>query len=266
MRLNPFKRKKPVVSVLRLEGLIAAGGIRQANVMNDDAMSALIERAFKKGKPAAVALAVNSPGGSPVQSSLIGRRIRRLAEKHRVPVYAFVEDLAVSGGYWLAVSADEIYADSSSLIGSIGVISSSFGFQEAISRIGIERRIYTAGEDKSMWDPFLPENPKHVERLRGIQEVLHENFIEDVKERRGGRLKKEDLFTGRVWTGRDAVDNGLIDGIGTLIPKMQEIYGDEVKFRRYARRRQFPFSIGSEVANSAAFALEERVMRAHYGL
>ena len=263
MRLNPFKRKKPLVSVVRLEGMIASGG-RRRPVLNDDGLASLIERAFTKGKPSAVALVINSPGGSPVQSSLIGARIRRLADSSGVPVHAFVEDLAVSGGYWIATAADEIHADACSIIGSIGVISSSFGFHEALKKIGVERRVHKAGENKSLLDPFLPEEPKDVERLRQLQDVLHEKFIAHVRSRRGDRLKGDDLFTGKFWTGERAVELGLIDGVGSVVPKMQEIFGKDVRFRRYARRLPFPMNIGSELADSVADLLEERTLRARF--
>ncbi len=266
MRLNPFKKKKPVVSVLRLDGVIAGGARMHRAALNDHGMATLIEKAFRRKRPSAVAIVVNSPGGSPVQSSLIGERIRRLSENHRVPVYAFVEDLAVSGGYWIASAADEIYADSCSIIGSIGVISSSFGFHEALGKIGIERRIHAAGEDKSILDPFLPEDPKDVERLRELQGFLHRKFIDQVRARRGERLSSDELFTGKFWTGEIAVELGLIDGIGSVVPKMQERFGKDVRFRPYSRKRPFPVSFGSEVAGSVADLLEERMMRARFGL
>ncbi len=266
MRLNPFKKKTPLVAAIRLEGVIAPGGRRHAGSLNDHGLASLIEKAFRKGKPSAVALVVNSPGGSPVQSSLIGGRIRRLSEERGIPVYAFVEDLAVSGGYWIAASADEIFADINSIVGSIGVISSSFGFQEFLQKAGIERRVHTAGEDKGLLDPFLPEDPKDVERLKQLQENVHQNFIAHVKARRGGRLKGEDLFTGKFWSGEPAAENGLIDGIGSLVPKMQEVFGKEVRFRNYSAQRKFPFNMGSAVAGSAADAFEERLLRARFGL
>ncbi len=266
MRLNPFGKRKPSVAVVRLEGVISASARHQPSMLNDTGMAPLIEKAFRKGKPKAVALVVNSPGGSPVQSSLIGNRIRRLADKHQIPVYAFVEDLAVSGGYWIASSADEIHADPCSIIGSIGVISSSFGFHEALSKIGIERRVHTAGEEKSILDPFLPENPKDVERLRELQDFMHRKFIDQVQARRGGKLDGEDLFTGRFWSGEDAVSLGLIDGTATLDNKMRELFGEDIRFRRYSRKRPFPFSIGSHFAESVADLLEERYMRSRFGL
>lgn len=158
-RWIPFLKSAPVVAVVRLSGMISASG---RGTLNDAVLEPVLEKAFSKGKPSAVALEINSPGGSPVQSSLIGARIRRLAAEKEVPVYAFVEDVAASGGYWLAAAADEIYADDSSVVGSIGVISASFGVDELISRYGIQRRVYTAGKSKSMLDPFRPENPEDV--------------------------------------------------------------------------------------------------------
>ena len=266
MRLNPFKKKTPLVAAIRLEGVIAPGSRRHSGSINDHGLAGLIEKAFRKGKPSAVALVVNSPGGSPVQSSLIGGRIRRLSEERGIPVYAFVEDMAVSGGYWIATSADEIFADANSIVGSIGVISSSFGFQEFLQKAGIERRVHTAGEDKGILDPFLPEDPKDVERLKELQENVHRNFIAHVKARRGGKLNGEDLFTGKFWSGEPAAEAGLIDGIGSLVPKMKEVFGEGVRFRTYSGQRKFPFNLGSGIAGSAADALEERLLRARFGL
>ena len=198
----------------------------------------MLERAFRKGKPAAVALEINSPGGSPVQSALIGARIRRLSAETETPVIAFVEDVAASGGYWLAASADEIWADDNSVVGSIGVISASFGAHVLLARQGVERRVYTAGKSKSMLDPFRPENPKDVERLKGLLGDIHENFIAHVKDRRGAKLTSDtDLFTGEIWLARRAQELGLIDGIGHLNPCMKERFGDKVKFRRYGMRK-----------------------------
>ena len=226
----PFIKNPPLVSVVRLAGMIGTGG---RSTLNDAALAPLLEKAFRRGKPAAVALEINSPGGSPVQSSLIAARIRRLSDETEVPVFAFVEDLAASGGYWLAVAADEIWADASSILGSIGVISSGFGAHVLLARQGVERRVYTAGESKSMLDPFRPENPEDVARLRVILDDLHENFIAHVKARRGGKLTGEaDLFTGEIWAAQRATALGLIDGIGHLRPKMQDRFGKKVQFRR----------------------------------
>ncbi len=196
-RFIPFIAKDPVVSVVTLSGVIAASS--RGGTLSDSALAPAIERAFAKGKPAAVALVLNSPGGSPAQSSLIAARIRRLADDKKIPVHAFVEDVAASGGYWLACAADDIWIDESSVVGSIGVISAGFGLHEAIARIGVERRVYTVGQDKSMLDPFRPERAEDVERLKGIQAQIHEAFIGHVKARRGARLVGDDLFTGEFW-------------------------------------------------------------------
>src|SRR3712207_4284315 len=202
-RLGP---RRPTVSVIRLQGPIGTGGARS---LTDSALAPAVEAAFR-GKPVAVALQVNSPGGSPVQSSLIAARIRRLAEEKRVPVIAFVEDVAASGGYWLATAADEIYCDPGSMLGSIGVISAGFGFQDLSARLGVERRVHTAGRSKSLLDPFRPEKLEDVERLDRWLSQLHDVFIAHVRSRRGMRLAENpDLFTGEVWIGERAVTQGL---------------------------------------------------------
>lgn len=263
-RFIPFVKKNPVVVVLRLQGLIASGG-RGAS-LNDIGVAPLVEKAFGRGKPSAVALVINSPGGSPTQSSLIASRIRRLAEEKEIPVFAFVEDVAASGGYYLAVAADEIWADENSVLGSIGVISSGFGFQDFIARHGIERRVYTAGKSKSMLDPFRSENPDDIARLREIQDQVHEAFIDHVKRRRGDRLADEDLFTGEIWVGQKAVEKGLIDGIGHVVPKMKERFGDKVRFRVLQQRRPLLARLGARIAGDALDMLEERTAYAGFGL
>ncbi len=260
----PFIKNPPLVSVVRLSGMIGTGG---RSTLNDAAVAPLLEKAFRRGKPAAVALEINSPGGSPVQSSLIGARIRRLSEETKVPVYAFVEDVAASGGYWLATAADEIWADACSILGSIGVISSGFGAHVLLARQGIERRVYTAGESKSMLDPFRPENPEDVERLKAILGDLHENFIAHVKARRGDKLSDEtNLFTGEIWTAQRATDLGLIDGLGHLKPRMQERFGDKVQLRRYGLRRPIWTRFGAQLAQDAIAGIEERAAFARFGL
>ncbi|MGR3614555.1 MAG: S49 family peptidase [Paracoccaceae bacterium] len=260
----PFTKKPPLVSVVRLQGAIGMGG---RGSLNDTTLAPVLERAFTKGKPKAVALEINSPGGSPVQSSLIGSRIRRLSEEHDVPVIAFVEDVAASGGYWLAAAADEIWADESSLIGSIGVISASFGAHVFLSRQGIERRVYTAGKSKSMLDPFRPENPKDVERLKTLLGDIHEIFISHVKRRRGAKLGAgSDLFTGEVWLAERATEQGLIDGIGHLGPKMKDRFGDKVVFRRYGPRKPLVSRFGMQIAEDLVGGIEERAEFARYGL
>ncbi|CUK05144.1 putative protease SohB [Shimia thalassica] len=253
-----------MVAVVRLSGMIGAGN---RGALNDRALAPLLEKAFKKGKPAAIALEISSPGGSPVQSSLIGARIRRLAEEKEVPVFAFVEDVAASGGYWLAAAADEIYADESSVVGSIGVISAGFGAHVFLSRQGLERRVHTAGKSKSMLDPFQPENPADVKRLKGMLEQIHANFINHVKTRRGDKLENlPDLFTGEVWVGKGAQEMGLIDGIAHLVPFMKEKFGKEVTFRRYGMRRPMWQRFGATFAQDAVAGIEERAEYARFGL
>ena len=262
-RFLPFFNRRPSVAVIRLNGLIAA---RQGS-LSDAGTAPMIERAFAKGKPLAVALVINSPGGSPAQSSLIAARIRRLAAEKRVPVTAFVEDAAASGGYWLACAADEILVDENSIVGSIGVISASFGLQDLIGRIGVERRVHTAGRSKSFLDPFRPEKEEDVARLRDLQDRIHENFIAHVKDRRGNRLSgTHDLFNGDFWLGRQAVELGLADGIGHLVPVMKERHGDKIRFTVHGPRRGWLRRFGLSMAGSVAAELEERSLWARYGL
>lgn len=272
-RFIPFLPQDPVVPVIRLTGMIAASG-RLGAVLNDAALAPVIERAFARGKPKAVALVINSPGGSPVQSSLIAARIRRLAVEKELPVHAFVEDVAASGGYWLAAAADHIWVDETSIVGSIGVISAGFGLHEFIGRYGVERRVHTAGDSKSFLDPFRPEKPEDVERLRGVLEAMHESFIGHVKDRRGTRLKEgEALFTGDFWAGRKAVELGLADGIGHLVPKLKAIYGDKVRLVPLGLRRPLFQRLGAQMgadlsaglAGGALAAAEERALWARYG-
>lgn len=263
-RFIPFLDRAPRVAVIRLHGAISTGARGQ---LNDVALAPIIEKAFKRGKPTAVALSVNSPGGSPVQSALIASRIRRLADQHEVPVFAFVEDAAASGGYWLACAGDEIFADRASIIGSIGVIMASFGLDQFIARYGVERRVYTAGESKSQLDPFKPENPEDVARIKAIGEEIHEAFIDHVKAARGERLASDDrLFTGEFWTGQKALDLGLVDGIGHLVPVMKERYGDKVRFAVYGPRRSFFKRFGASVADAAMASVDERGLWARLGL
>lgn len=257
-------KSDPTVAIVRLQGVIAGG---QRGTLNDRALADVIEKAFTRGKPVAVALEVNSPGGSPVQSSLIGARIRRLAAEKDVPVIAFVEDVAASGGYWLAAAADEIYADPSSVVGSIGVISASFGAHELLAKQGVERRVYTAGKSKSMLDPFRPEKPEDVERLKGLLNDIHTNFIDHVQSRRSGKLDADtELFTGEVWLAEKAKALGLIDGIGHLKPMMQDRFGEKVKFRRYGIRRPFFSRLSAQLMDDAVSSIEERAAFARFGL
>ena len=264
-RFIPFVKSDPLVAVVRLQGAIMANS-RGAG-LSDQALAPAIERAFRRGKPAAVALAINSPGGSPVQSSLISARIRRLAEEKDVPVHAFVEDVAASGGYWLACAGDRIWADPSSILGSIGVISAGFGFHDAIARIGVERRVHTAGNSKSILDPFRPEKEEDVVRLKALQGDIHEAFIAHVKTRRGDRLGDDpELFTGAFWTGARSVELGLADGLGHLVPKMKELYGDKTRFSVYGPKRGLFSRMGLNLASELATGLEERAAFARFGL
>ncbi|TGD43761.1 S49 family peptidase [Pseudotabrizicola sediminis] len=261
--LIPFMPKPPLVAVIRLQGAIGTG----ARSLSDQALAPLFERAFSRGKPAAVALVINSPGGSPVQSSLIAARIRRLSVEKKVPVHCFVEDIAASGGYWLATAADHIWVDESSLVGSIGVIYASFGFHELMQKNGVERRVHTAGRSKSFADPFKPERPEDVERINAMLAPLHDNFIAQVKARRGARLKPDaDLFNADIWVGRASVDTGLTDGIGHLVPKMKEVFGDKVRLVPYGQRRGLLQRFGMTLSDTLMASVEERALWARYGL
>jgi signal peptide peptidase SppA len=236
-RLRPilprrFRHDDPVVAVVRLSGAIGMSmpfrtGLSMASV------APTLERAFKLPRAKAVAILVNSPGGSPVQSHLIFKRIRALAAEKNLPVLVFVEDAAASGGYMIACAGDEIFADPSSIVGSIGVVSAGFGFDRLIKRFGIERRVHTAGENKGMLDPFRPEDPEDVERLKAIQGRVHEMFIDLVKARRGAKLPAEegDLFSGAFWVGAEALQLGLVDGIGDLRSVMRQRFGEKVELR-----------------------------------
>ena len=236
-KINPLlliarlRRRAPVVAVLRLQGVIAPHGSPLRPALSLAALAGQIEQAFKLRGLKAVALAVNSPGGSPVQSALIHDRIRTLAAEKNVPVIAFVEDVAASGGYWIALAGDEIFVNESSIVGSIGVISASFGFQELLDKVGVERRLHTSGDKKSFLDPFTPETEGDVKRLTAIQKEIHDAFKAHVKTRRGGKLKSgtRTIYSGEFWTGRKAVDLGLADGIGDLRTTMRERYGEKVK-------------------------------------
>ncbi len=260
----PFLNRGPLVAVVRLSGSIGAGSRAQ---LSDEVMEPLLEKAFKRGKPAAVALIINSPGGSPVQSSLIAARIRRLADEKEIPVHAFVEDVAASGGYWLATAADDIWVDHASVVGSIGVISAGFGAPVFLARQGLERRVHTSVKSKSMLDPFLPEKEEDVTRLKSILEQMHTTFVEHVTARRGDKLSgKKDLFTGEFWLGRRAIELGLVDGAAHPVPKLKELYGDKVRFANYGRKRGLLRRFGAELAQDAIATIEERADYARFGL
>lgn len=253
------------MNVVRLYGVIGGGGRLSGQTLTDASLAPVIEKAFAKGKPNAVALAINSPGGSPVQSSLIGARIRRLADEKDIPVYGFCEDVAASGGYWLACAADEIYVDPSSIVGSIGVISASFGFNDLIDRHGVERRVYTAGEDKSMLDPFRPEREEDVERLKKLQKIIHDNFIEHVQASRGDRLKRDDIFTGEIWAGAEAKEIGLVDDIGHLVPKMKTLFGEKVSLNVIGQKKSLFSRLGAPGASDMMGAVEDRLHWSRFG-
>ncbi len=235
----PFSRKRgPRVAVLRMNGVISSAG-RFGQGLNLSGLAGAIKHAFDIPQLKAVALVVNSPGGSPVQSSLIFKRIRALADEKGVPVFAFMEDVAASGGYYISVAADEIFADESSIVGSIGVVSAGFGFDKAIEKFGVERRIYTAGDRKATLDPFQPENEEDIKRLLAMQAEVHTTFKSVVKERRGNRLTEDDdkLFSGEFWSGTQAVRLGLIDGIGDLRTVMRRRFGKKVRLIVVTRER-----------------------------
>ena len=246
-----WTKRGPIVPVLRFSGAIGVVTPLRPGLSLSTSASA-IEKAFSMSGAKAVAIQINSPGGSAVQSMLIYKRIRALAAEKDLKVYVFAEDVAASGGYLLALAGDEIYADPSSILGSIGVITATFGVNELINRIGVERRVYTAGESKDILDPFLPEKPSDVERLKALQRDVHQAFIDLVKARRGAKLDKADvnLFTGEFWSGKRAIELGLIDGLSDLRTKMREIYGDEVRFKlvmpstSWFRRRRSVFAEG----------------------
>jgi signal peptide peptidase SppA len=265
----------PVVSMVRLQGVITPmPGPGPRSVINSATTDKLLERAFERDRLAAVALLVNSPGGSPTQSALVADRIRGLADEHGVPVLAFCEDVAASGGYWLACAADEIYAHPTSIVGSIGVVSQSFGLEGLLQRIGVERRLYTAGEAKARLDPFLPEKPEDVAWLRGLQDQLHTMFRDWVVSRRGDRLASgTELFDGEVWTGARALELGLVDGLGTARGVLANRFPDAelvpVEGRRTLLTRLGLAAAGrspADLLTDVAQVAEIRATWARYGL
>jgi serine protease SohB len=275
-----FRSDLAIVPVVRLAGVIGITGPLRAGLTLASVARSL-ERAFSLSNIRAVALAINSPGGAAVQSHLIYNRIRALADEKKIPVIAFVEDVAASGGYMIACAADEIICDASSIVGSIGVIGGSFGFDKLIEKIGIERRLYTSGERKAMLDPFLPEKAEDVERLKAIQRDIHESFIALVKSRRGDKLDSREtaLFSGEYWTGHRSRELGLVDAIGDLRGTLRDRYGENVRTPLIAERGFFGRRVlgvnRADVAalwNSPSLAedviatLEVRALWARYGL
>jgi serine protease SohB len=275
------------VPVVRLTGVIGVSTPLRPGLMLST-VARTLERAIETRKARAVALVINSPGGSPSQSHLIFRRIRQLAEEKKIPVIAFVEDVGASGGYMLSCAADEIICDDYSIVGSIGVVGGSFGFPKLLEKLGVERRLYTSGERKAMLDPFLPEKPDDVKRIKALQKDIHESFIALVKQRRGTRLRGADktLFSGEFWTARAAIELGLADHIGDLRSTLRERYGDKVRTplisgeRGLFRRIQPGVSLasflagifgdragsGPGLADDLISALEERALWSRYGL
>lgn len=275
MPLLPFRRfRGPSVPLIRLNGLVGVRGRLPGGAsFTARGLAPVLEAAFRFRGARAVALSINCPGGSPAQCELLSAQIRHLAGKHEIPVCAFIEDIAASGGYWLACAADEIFATVTSVVGSIGVINASFGFQDAIARIGVERRMHTAGQHKGMLDPFRPERPGDVAVLENVLQDIHGEFVAMVKRRRGDRLAEgEEMFSAAVWSGRRALELGLVDAIGDAGTVLRERFGDEVNIRDMTPRRGwFRFrpwasSPPSAWADEVLGMVEERLLFARYGL
>lgn len=268
---------KPVVAIFRLEGVIGrVSSMKSGLTLNS--LNKLIEKMFKLEKLDAVCLTINSPGGSPVQAEIIASRIINLAKEKEVPVYSFVEDVAASGGYWLACAGEKIFASQSSIVGSIGVISSGFGFHEAIEKLGVERRVYTEGKTKSVLDPFKPAKDSDIKIIKKIQKDIHEHFVGTVKARRAGRLTQNDdiLFNGEFWAGQTAVDFGLVDGINDVYSFIKEEFGENVKIEHIEHKQswlkkrlgmsQLSKEISSDIANSLVDAIEAKMQNSKFDL
>ncbi len=254
------KTNQGTVAILRLQGVIGNVGVKKG--LNLDTLNQSIEKAFKTPKLRAVCLAINSPGGSPVQSELIAARIINLSKEYNVPVYSFVEDVAASGGYWLACAGDKIYASKSSIIGSIGVISSSFGFSEAIKKLGIERRVYTQGNNKSILDPFVTAKKEDIKIISSLQKNIHQHFIDYIKSRRNHLLTQSDeiLFNGEFWTGETATTFGLIDGIDDMYSFIKRKFGDKIKIDHIKEKQSWikqKLGIDARIDNIAEVAINE---------
>lgn len=271
--LPVFQNPAPVVAILPLEGVIGSSS-RFSTALNLAGIEEKINQAFDVYNVKAVALAVNSPGGSPVQSELIMRRIQKLSTEKKIPVYAFAEDVAASGGYLISLAAEEIYVNEASIVGSIGVISAGFGFSKAIEKIGVERRVYAAGDNKSILDPFQPEKDKDVKLLKELQKEIHEFFKNLVKERRGDKLKgtQKVMFSGQFWAGKEAIKLGLVDGIGDIHTTMKEKLGDKTKFKRIKEDKGFIKSLlgmtgpKSKLSDEILATLESKSLWSRFGL
>lgn len=268
---------KPVVAIFRLEGVIGkVSSMKSGLTLNS--LNKLIEKMFKLEKLEAVCLTINSPGGSPVQAEIIASRIINLAKEKEVPVYSFVEDVAASGGYWLACAGEKIFASQSSIVGSIGVISSGFGFHEAIEKLGVERRVYTEGKTKSVLDPFKPAKDSDIKIIKKIQKDIHEHFVGTVKARRAGRLTQNDdiLFNGEFWAGQTAVDFGLVDGINDVYSFIKEEFGENVKIEHIEHKQSWlkkrlgmskiSKEISSDIANSLVDTIETKMQNSKFDL
>ncbi|MDB5552664.1 MAG: signal peptide peptidase SppA-like protein [Rhizobium sp.] len=278
-RLIPkrFRKQKTVIPLVRLQGVIQAGGSQFRPALNIANVEDLLAKAFDMKRAPVVAISINSPGGSPVQSRAIFNRIRELAAEKEKKVLVFVEDVAASGGYLIALAGDEIIADPTSIVGSIGVISGGFGFPELLKKIGVERRVYTSGENKSVLDPFQPEKQSDIDHLKSLQQDVHQVFIGMVKARRGAKLADSpDLFSGLFWSGEKGLELGLIDGIGDIMMELKKRYGDKVKIEKIEASRGFlgrfisseksGMGIGAGLASGLVETAEERAWWSRYGL
>jgi len=269
-----FKSKASVINVVRLNGVIASGSkFLGSSNLSLESLEKQIERAFSGKKIAGVALVINSPGGSPVQSALIAERIIELSKKNNIPVFAFVEDVAASGGYWLACAADEIFVMPASIVGSIGVISAGFGFVEVIKKIGVERRVFSKGDNKGMLDPFQPQNPDDVKVITDLQEEIHQQFKDWVSSRRGNRLnidvvKEEGIFEAKIFSGTKACQYGLADSIGELKQVMRERFNEKVVFKEISGRKKLGQRLGLSSSSYSRIIehIEERIAFAKFGL
>jgi signal peptide peptidase SppA len=263
-------KSEPVVACITLQGVIGKDSKLESG-LNFINIAPLLKRAFEMKNAKAVAIAINSPGGSPVQSELIYNYIRELSLEKKIPVYTFAQDVAASGGYWLLLSGDEIYAHNSSIIGSIGVIFSSFGFVELIKKIGVDRRVYTEGKNKAILDPFLPEENENIEILKDAQRDIFEGFKDLVKSRRGTKLKEDEskLFSGAFWSGKKSAELGLVDGISDLRSKMKEKFGEKIEIKNITAKKGLLksfFSEKSDISESLLNKLEERIKFNQFGL
>ncbi|WP_455481032.1 S49 family peptidase [Bartonella sp. B12(2025)] len=271
-----FCSSKLEIPVVRLHGMIMDSTTSIARTLSLSRCANLLDKAFSYKKAPAVALVINSPGGSPVQSRFIFKRIRDLAEEKNKQVIVFIEDIAASGGYMIACAGDEIFADPSSIVGSIGVVSASFGFPELLKKIGVERRVYAAGKNKVTLDPFQPEKKADVEHLKSLQLEVHQTFIDLVKERRAAKLSDDpDIFTGMFWSGKKGVKLGLIDGLNDVSSVIKERFGHDTKLRLITPPKSFlgpkiPSGVSAHAVYTAVdgvlMAAQERALWQRYGL